>query len=99
MGASVIVDDFHVIRIPVVPAKTDSPLIINPNAVLADAGAFKLFESIARRHSQFCEPLSGIDNAELAEHGALQLGWVSTDGLSLEEPFGIAIAEAVDHME
>jgi len=99
IGTSVIVDDFHGIRVPVLPAKADSPLIIDPKAVLAGAGAFEFFESIARGHSQFLELLSGVDNTELAEHGPLQLGRESADGLPPEEPFGIAIAEAVDHSE
>jgi hypothetical protein len=74
-------------------------LIIDPNAVLARAGAFEFFESITGGHSQFFELLSGVDNAELAEHGPLQLGRVSADGLPMEEPLGIAIAEAMDHRE
>ena len=67
--------------------------------MLTSADAFEFFESIARGHSQFLELLSGVDNAELAEHGPLQLGRVSADGLPLEEPLGIAIAEAMDHSQ
>jgi hypothetical protein len=43
-----IVNNFHVVSISVVPMKADSPLIVDPNAVLAVPVAVKLLQSVSR---------------------------------------------------
>jgi hypothetical protein len=43
-----IVNDFHVVSISVLPIKADPPLIVDPNAVLAVPVAVKLLQSVSR---------------------------------------------------
>jgi hypothetical protein len=43
-----IVNNFHVVSISVVPMKADSPLIVDPNAVLTVPVAVKLLQSVSR---------------------------------------------------
>jgi hypothetical protein len=43
----VIVDDFHIVGAVVVPNKTDSPLVVDADAVLSQPIARERFESIA----------------------------------------------------
>ena len=47
-----IVHDFDVLRVAVLPTETNSPLIIHSNAVLALAIAFQRFEAVSGRDSQ-----------------------------------------------
>jgi hypothetical protein len=49
---SVIIDDLHVVCTCVHPPKTDAPLIIDTNTVLAGTLALEGFKAIARRHLQ-----------------------------------------------
>jgi hypothetical protein len=58
----VIVDDFDVVRIAVLPAEADPPLIVDPNAVLARAVADQGF----RRDAQIVNRAGGVDQVELA---------------------------------
>jgi hypothetical protein len=55
-----IINDFHVMRIAVYPAEADSPLIVDPNAILTGAIAREFFQSIAWRHAQVVERLRRI---------------------------------------
>jgi len=43
-----IVNDFHVVSISVLPMKADPPLIVDPNAVLAVPAAVKLLQPVSR---------------------------------------------------
>jgi len=45
-----IVDDFDIAWASFAPYETDAPLVIDPDAVLAAAGASKRFETVARMH-------------------------------------------------
>jgi hypothetical protein len=95
----VVVDDLDVIRVPVLPAKADAPLIVDANAVLARAVAFELFESVARRNTQVLELLGGINEANLTEHEPEQVGREPPDALALKHALGVPIREALDHPE
>jgi hypothetical protein len=44
-----VVNSFHIFRAGIGPAEAQPPLIVNANAVLADAIAPQLFESMTRR--------------------------------------------------
>jgi len=46
-----VVDDFDIARSSVLPDETDTPLIIDPYAVLPLAPALEGFEPIAGRHT------------------------------------------------
>jgi len=56
----VIVHDFNVFWAFARPAKADSELAIDPNAVLTCAIAPECFKAIARRRSQEVERLGGM---------------------------------------
>jgi hypothetical protein len=93
----VIVDDRDVVRVPVLPAKTDPPLIVDSNAVLAGPTAAKFLQAIARWHAKLVESLSSIDDPELAQHEVMQFRREAAHTLTPEQPLSIAIGEAVDH--
>lgn len=55
-----IVHDRDIVRVAVLPANTDTPLIVGPNAVLASAIALEFFEAIAGRNAEIVELFRGI---------------------------------------
>jgi hypothetical protein len=50
-----VVHDLNVTRIRIDPAETDSPLVIDPNAVLPLPATSESFQVIPRNHAQICE--------------------------------------------
>jgi hypothetical protein len=92
-----VVNDLDLIRCAILPAETDAPLVIDPNAMLAHAVADELLESVARRDAQILERLGGIHSDELAEHGAPELRGVAAHRFTGKEPLRGSVAEALDH--
>lgn len=50
-----IIDDFNIKGIATFPCKTDSPLLIDTNAVLPAPVALQFLQKVGRRHSQCFE--------------------------------------------
>jgi hypothetical protein len=95
----VVINDLDFISVAVFPPKADAPLIVDANAMLARAIAFELLEAIAGRNPEVIEPFRRVDRDELTEHGPHELRRIATDVLALEEGFGVAVGEALDHPE
>lgn len=79
-----VVYDLDLMGIPVLPSEANAPLVVDPNTVLPNALPSKLLESVSRRGTQIIERLSGINDDQLAQHGALEFARKSADALSLE---------------
>jgi hypothetical protein len=58
----VIVDDLDVVRVSTLPTKTDSPLVIDSNAVLSLATTHELFKPIRWRDPEIIERSHGIQD-------------------------------------
>jgi hypothetical protein len=93
----VIVDDFDVVHISGPPAKANTPLRIDPNAVLASSITLELLQAIAWRLSQIGETRSSIEHAELSESSLLNAAAQFAHRVSVEETFGVAVSKALDH--
>jgi hypothetical protein len=70
----VIINDLDLESVASFPSKTDPPLVIDANTVLARAIAFELLQAIAGRDAEVFELLGSVDNAELPQHEAVELG-------------------------
>jgi hypothetical protein len=57
----VIVDNLNVPCLAVFPDEADSPLIVDPNAVLPGPGAPERFQTVAGRNPQIREPLGRME--------------------------------------
>jgi hypothetical protein len=79
----VVIDNLDVFGSMSGPAKADSPLVIDPDAVLPFSVAPQALESIAGRHTQVIE--AGGDAFE------------ALDVLSLCEGFGVGTPKRSDH--
>jgi hypothetical protein len=65
----VIIYDFNVARVSVMPAKADSPLIVDTDAVPALSVPGKLLQPIARRDSQIRQTNGPVQDPQLPEGG------------------------------
>ena len=92
-----VADEFHVRGIRAGPAKTDPPLVVDPNAVLPGAIAFELLQPVAGRHSKVIECFRGIQSDEFPEHRPSEIGRKAPYGLAAKEPLGIALGKAGNH--
>ena len=61
-----VVDDLHVVRVAVAPAKADSPLVVDPDAVLTSAFASKRLQAISRWGAQVVELPRAVQKEQLA---------------------------------
>jgi hypothetical protein len=95
----VIVNDLNFVGIAILPPKADTPLLVHANTVLADSIAPELLQSIARRHAEVLELLGRVHRHKFAQHRALEIRRIASDGLASEQTLGIAIGESVDHRE
>ena len=92
-----IIDDFHIVGIAPEPAEADAPLVIDADAVLADAVAMEPLEAIPRGDSEVLKAHRSVQYPQLAESGALHVRAELPDRLAVKEPFGVLIPEALDH--
>ena len=92
-----VVNDLDLVRIAVLPAKADPPLIVDTDTVLSDPIALELLEPVARRDTQVIEGLGGVHRNQFPQHDASEVGWISANRLPVEEAGSIPVAEALDH--
>jgi hypothetical protein len=64
-----VVDDFNIQDMTVIPAETNSPLVIHSNAMLSFPITLESFEPIRRRNSEIIQTFGGIQHRELAKGG------------------------------
>jgi hypothetical protein len=95
----VIVDDPDVVGIAILPAETDPPLLIDPNAMLSRSAPLEFLESITGRDAEVLKLLGGVDEDELAEHRAMELSREAPDRLAVKQAFRVPVREALDHPE
>jgi hypothetical protein len=91
-----VVGDFDVARIAVVPFETEAVLIVDANAVLARAITLQGFEAVAGRDSQFIECGGGGEEVEFVGGSVFDFhGKLVT--LSVPKLFGFLVSKALDH--
>lgn len=87
-----VVNDFDLPGIPFPPCKTDSPLVIDPDAPLPLAIPAKLLQPVSRRLCKFLDPVDTLDLPEFAERDSFNR-CEPTAMETLKEPLGFLIAE------
>ena len=65
-----VVNDLDVMRVIFLPKETDTPLVIDPNAVLTRAVALERLKMITRRGSQVIQPGTGVKHSQLSASSA-----------------------------
>lgn len=70
---SMVVHDFHLLRVATAPDEADPPLVIDAYTVLARAVAFQGFQPIARRREQIAQCPSPVQVFQLPPGCALNV--------------------------
>jgi hypothetical protein len=67
--SSVVVHDLDVLRASLSPSEADSPLIVDPDTVLAPAVTTPGFQAVARRHTKIVEAHSSVKDRQIPQAG------------------------------
>jgi len=92
-----IIDDFNEFRATIAPLETDTPLIIDPDAVLTATIALQRLQSIARRQPQIAQVSRRVKISELPPRDFDQIGRKAFRALTLEDGFRQCVPESSDH--
>ena len=92
-----IIDDFYVKCIAIVPSETDAPALVDANAVSSRAISFQHLQSVPGRHAQVLQPSRRIQVQQLAPCDAFDrsepLHWPV-----MEQQLRFRTAEQTDHI-
>ena len=91
-----IIDDLNVKCVALPPPERDPPLVVDPDAEAAGAVAFQLLQPVTGWHEQILETPRGIQEEQLPPRRPLH-GLKTGDGFIVEQPFGVATPEGLDH--
>lgn len=69
-----VIYDFDFMGVFACPAKAETPLIVDADAVLAASAAFKCLQTVAGRETHDVESVAGIELEEFTSGGALNVG-------------------------
>jgi len=92
-----VIDNFDIVGVFTSPAKAETPLIVDADAVLAATVTFEGFQAVAGRKPHDVESVGSIELEEFSSGGALDIGWQVTRGRAGKEPCGLGIGKAFDH--
>jgi hypothetical protein len=93
-----IIDDFDVIRLAVAPDKTQPPLIVNADAVLAEPITLQRLQVIAGRYTQKIQCSGGMQLHQLSQCDAFKR-LEPLYALTLEQGLGIGALKRLDHAQ
>jgi hypothetical protein len=91
-----IIHDLNVIRVCFSPNKAETPLIVDPDAVLSSSIAVQQFQPISRRSSQVPQLHGAIQLPELSTGNLLDSA-KAANRLPTVKTFGLRTAERPDH--
>ncbi len=92
-----IVSDFDVHSSLIGPAKAHSPLVVDPDAILACPVATQGFQPVGRGNSKIGQSRRCDHPLESNSCPALDVWWQATARLSIEEPLRIPVTESILH--
>ncbi len=92
-----IIYNLDTVGIPIVPFKTDPPLVIDANAVLACAIPFQLFQLVRGWNAQVVECHRPVQHSQLAKGALLNRGRKLSRTLAVEDFFGFVTPEGSYH--
>ncbi len=97
---SVVIDNAYFMRVAVVPAEDDPPLIVDPYAVKPSQISSQRLQAIARRRGQVLKASSRVEHIELSEGRCHDIGREPPRRLapaSMEEGFRGPVTEGDNH--
>lgn len=70
-----VIDNFDLLRVPVVPDKAYAPLVVDADAMLSGAAPDQRLKPVARWRSEILQLGRGIQIPQLAPRHREQVGW------------------------
>lgn len=95
---SMVIRNLNLVGVAVLPDEADTPLVIDPDAVLSLTVSREFLQPICRRDSEIFQALGSFDHLELPLHGALDVWWKPARSFSREKSPGLLVAKASDHL-
>jgi len=92
----VVIHNLHSLRAACSPAKANSELIIDADAPLPRAVAFKLLQPVVRRHAQIIYSPSHVQLFEFSARHRLDIP-ESGDAAATKQRFRVSAAKTQDH--
>lgn len=92
-----VIDNFDAVGVVGLPAKADTPLIVDPDAVLAFSVSAKLLQSITWWNSQVIERFGSIDKQEFPQCGSPQWWREPLHRLPMKQPLRLVVGKTLDH--
>jgi hypothetical protein len=93
----VIIHDFNVIGVPFAPRKTNPPLVIDADAMLALSITFQALQSVSGQCQERPQIRRGVKHIQFPKGLPLN-GLEPANGFSMEEALGISASEGPDHI-
>jgi hypothetical protein len=94
----VVIDDFDLFCVCVSPKKTNSPLVIDSNAVLAFPILFKPLKAISRQGGQICQVHARGQRQKFSASRTLNIQGQLFRTASLKDSLSLGVAKAYDHV-
>ncbi len=92
-----IVRDLNVVGMPATPDKTNAPLFVNANAMLAGPIALQFLKAVSRRNAQFLDVYRRVQYHQLSFRTPSYRDRQTTSPSSLEDILRIPVGETLDH--
>jgi hypothetical protein len=93
----VVIDDLYVVNPVSLPTKADTPLIVDPNAVLSSPITLQRLQTISRRRIQFIEASDRVDLDESTDrYSCYRIPAPALSGL--EKGSGLLGRKTSDHL-
>jgi hypothetical protein len=83
--------------ISVLPAEADSPLVVDPNAVLSCAASREALQTVPGRDAQLPQSLGRIQEEELAVGSSLHIRWQLAPPHPFKDPPRFRVSEGPNH--
>jgi len=90
-----VVGNFHIVSVTVLPSKADPPLAIDSDTELSGPITGKLLKPVARRDSQISQFFRSIENQKLTHCQMLDLRRQLSNSASLEDPLRGSITKSL----
>ena len=94
-----IVRDLNIARLAVVPFETDTPLIVDPNAVLSLPIPAEFLESVRGWYAKVVQVFRTVEDYELPISNNLNISRKTFRKLLPPEPGRLLVLERLDHTE
>lgn len=92
-----VVHNFNVKGIAILPDKADAPLFVNADTVLPGSVSFQGFQPVSRRHAQIVYGSGIVNHFQFAQGRTLNVAGQARDPEPIEQGFTCFIGKGFDH--